>query len=182
MASAHGNHTDDRGAERAEFEATYERHVEGVYRFCLSRTSNPAVAQEIAQKVFAEAWNRWAEIYSPSRPITPWLYTVARHMLSGQQRDRRRKEDLVRTLGAVQPRYADDPCDELVRTHTARVLVGSLRSLPPGQRQVVGLCLLNECSYEAAAAALHIPIGTVRSRLSRARMNLALAVRAANGS
>ena len=103
-------------------------------------------------------------------------------MLSGQQRDRRRKEELVRTLGEVQPRYADDPCEELFRTHTARALVGSLRSLPPAQRQVVGLCLIDECSYEAAAAALRIPVGTVRSRLFRARMNLALAVRRANGS
>ncbi len=181
MASPHGNRPDDRGAERADFEATYERHFNGVYRFCLSRAGNPAVAQEITQKVFAEAWKRWDDIASPSLPIAPWLFSVARHMLSGQQRDRRRKEELVRTLGEVQPHYADDPCEELARTHTARALVGSLRSLSPAQRQVVGLCLIDECSYEAAAAALRIPVGTVRSRLSRARMNLALAVRRANG-
>jgi RNA polymerase sigma factor (sigma-70 family) len=181
MAPRHGNEPEDRGAERTEFEAAYEHHLDGVYRFCLSRTGDPAVAQDITQKVFAEAWKRWSEIHSPTRPIAPWLYGVARYMLSGQRRDHRRKEDLVRSLGAVQPRYADDPCEELVRTHTARALVGSLRSLPPAQRQVVGLCLINECSYEAAATALHIPIGTVRSRLSRARMNLALAVRSADG-
>jgi RNA polymerase sigma factor (sigma-70 family) len=182
MAPPHGNDPDVPGAAKAEFEMAYKRHLRGLYRFCLSRTGNPAVAQEITQKVFAEAWKRWSDISTPGRPIAPWLYTVARYMLSGQLRDRRRKEDLVRTLGAVQPRYADDPCEELVRSHTARVLVGSLRSLPPAQRQVVGLCLLNECSYEAAAAALHIPVGTVRSRLARARVNLALAVRTANGS
>jgi len=182
MAPPHGSDPDGRGAGQGEFEAAFERHFDGVYRFCASRTGNPAVAQEIAQKVFAEAWKQWGEISTPGRPIAPWLFTVARHMVSGQQRDRRRKENLVRTLGAVQPRYADDPCDELVRSHTARALVGSLRSLPPGQRQVVSLCLLNEWSYEAAAAALHIPVGTVRSRLSRARVNLALAVRGANGS
>lgn len=182
MAPPDGNHPDDRGGERADFETAYERHFNVVYRFCLSRTGNSAVAQEITQKVFAEAWKRWGDIASPSRPLAPWLFTVARNMLSGQQRDHRRKEELVRTLGAVQPRYADDPCEELARTHTARALVGSLRSLPPAQRQVVGLCLIDQCSYEAAAAALHIPVGTVRSRLSRARMNLALAVRSANGS
>jgi RNA polymerase sigma factor (sigma-70 family) len=181
MAPPHRNDPEDRGAGRAGFEAAYERHFDGVYRFCLSRAGNPTVAQEITQKVFTEAWKRWGDISTPARPIAPWLFTVARHMLSGQQRDRRRKEDLVRTLGEVQPGYADDPCDELVRTHTARALIGSLRSLPPGQRQVVGLCLIDECSYEAAAAALHIPVGTVRSRLSRARMHLALAVRRANG-
>jgi RNA polymerase sigma factor (sigma-70 family) len=182
MAPRHGNGNEGQGAERAEFETTFECHFDSVYRFCVSRTRNPAVAQEITQKVFAEAWKQWGEISTPGRPIAPWLFTVARRMVSGQQRDRRRKEELVRTLGVVQPGYADDPCDELARNHTARALVGSLRSLPQGQRQVVGLCLLNECSYEAAAAVLQIPIGTVRSRLSRARMNLALAVRAANGS
>lgn len=181
MAPRRDTESDPRAAQRVDFENAYRRHADGMYRFCLSRTRNPALAQEISQRVFTEAWNRWGEISSPSRPITPWLFTVARNMLSSQQRDRRRKDDLLRTLGELQPGYANDPSEELARSQTARALVGSMRSLPAGQRAVVGLCLLNECSYEAAAAALHIPVGTVRSRLARARTNLALAVRAANG-
>ena len=73
MAPPRGNHLDRPGAEQADFAAAYERHFDGVYRFCLSRAGNQAVAQEITQKVFAEAWKRWGEIASPSLPIAPWL-------------------------------------------------------------------------------------------------------------
>jgi DNA-directed RNA polymerase specialized sigma24 family protein len=55
-------------------------------------------------------------------------------------------------------------------------------ALPQGQREVVSLCLLGGRSYEAAAVDLKVPIGTVRSRLARARLSLAHAVRTANGS
>jgi DNA-directed RNA polymerase specialized sigma24 family protein len=61
-------------------------------------------------------------------------------------------------------------------------LVGSLGALPEGQREVAALCLLGDSSYEAAASELEVPVGTVRSRLYRARLSLALAVRGADGS
>src|ERR1700743_3135006 len=120
---------------RAEFVSAYELHAEGLYRYCLRRVGNPGVAQDISQRVFAEAWDRWSDISSPARPITPWLYTVARNMLSGQRRDCHRTERLLRSLGELHPGYAVDPCEEVARGDAARALVGTLRSLPDGQRQ-----------------------------------------------
>jgi RNA polymerase sigma-70 factor (ECF subfamily) len=131
--------------------------------------------------VFLEAWRRRGEVDFESRPIRPWLYGVARNVLRNQRRAQRRQEATVRSLEYVHRRYAEDPSEVLVRQQAAHAVVGSLESLPAGQREVVDLCLLGDLSYAAAAGDLEVPVGTVRSRLSRARLHLALAVRAAGG-
>lgn len=180
MSPGAGPTTDDE--KRKALTSAYTRHSQGIYKFCLRRTGDETAAQEIAQKVFEEAWKKRDEVNFTSRPIGPWLYAVARNMLHNRRRDERRREDVLHRLGEVTPLHADDPSEELARRQAARALVGSLGSLPSGQRQVVSLCLLGDCSYETAAGVLEVPIGTVRSRLYRARLNLALAVRGANGS
>jgi RNA polymerase sigma-70 factor (ECF subfamily) len=71
--------------------------------------------------------------------------------------------------------FADDLDARIDAERQARELVGRLERLPGRHRDVVGLCVLAELTYEEAALALGIPVGTVRSRLSRARRRLALA-------
>lgn len=179
-ASSRGDHsTKD---ERRAFEAEYERHAPGLYRFCLSWLRDEARAKDFVQEVFEQAWKQRERVDFSSRPISPWLYGVARNMLRSQWRERARCELALASLAALACRYAEDPGEELARRETAQALVGSLGSLPDGQRQVVSLCLLGDSSYEAAAVALSVPVGTVRSRLHRARINLALAVRGADDS
>lgn len=166
--------------ERRAFEADYRLHAPGLYRFCLSRLRDEARANDFVQEVFEQAWKQRARVDFSSRPISPWLYGVARNMLSGQLRESVRCQLAVNSLGHLLRAYTEGPDEELARRDLARELLCSLDSLPEGQRQVVGLCLLGGCSYEAAATALAVPIGTVRSRLNRARLSLALAIRAAS--
>jgi len=176
------------GGPKAEAEArrvlscAYRRHADELYRFCLGWLRNPTTAEEAMATVFLEAWRRRAEVDFDSRPIRPWLYGVARNVLRNHRRAQHRQEAMVRSLECLHSRHAEDPSEEVARRQVARTLIGSLKELPDEQRQVVALCLLGDHTYETAAGDLKVPIGTVRSRLSRARVNLAGAVRTADGA
>jgi RNA polymerase sigma-70 factor (ECF subfamily) len=167
--------------ERAAFDSLYRDHADQLYGFCLRRTGNPSLAEEARATVFLEAWRRRREIDLTSRPVAPWLFGVARNVLRNQRRTEGRQDATQRDLSRLQRRHAEDLSEQLARRELASALVGSLRDLPPPQRQVVGLCLLGQRSYAAAAGTLEIPVGTVRSRLSRARLHIEIAVRAADG-
>lgn len=165
--------------EHVVFDALYRHHADRVYGFCLRRTGNVTQAEEALAIVFLEAWRRRRDVDFASRPAAPWLYGVARNVLRNQRRAMRRHDATLHSLGQVQRGRSEDVCEYVQRQQVTDALLRSLRALPPAQRDVVGLCLLGDRSYEAAAGALQIPIGTVRSRLSRARTQLASAIRAA---
>lgn len=182
MEASPGRRTRELGEPRERvFARLYRAHTDQLYRFCLKQTGNHALAEEALANVFLEAWRRLEEI-DLSRPIGPWLYGVARNVTRNQRRRQRRGEAALQSLGYVHQPHAEDASEALARRQETAVLARSLAELPLGQRQVVSLCLLGDCSYEAAARALEIPVGTVRSRLSRARLNLAIAVREAAGT
>lgn len=145
--------------------------------YCLRRGSNSA--EDVTQNVFLEAWRRREEVDFDSPP-QKWLYGTTKNVLRTQRRRELRKQKANEDLALTQRRHGEDPSEELARRSAARAIVRSLTSLPETQRQVVCLCLLGDCSYEEAADHLKVPVGTVRSRLSRARRQLVLAVRAAD--
>ncbi len=164
--------------ERAAFDAIYRLHGDRVYRFCLRRTGNHALADEARAIVFLEAWRRRHEVDFSSKPIAPWLYAVARNVLHNQRRAESRQSAMQQRLEYLQ-RHSEDLTEHLQRRQAISALLHSLRALPPAQREVIGLCLFDDASYETAAGKLQIPVGTVRSRLSRARVQLASDLRAA---
>ena len=165
----------------AAFDALYRRYAGQVYRYCLRQTGDADVAEDALGIVFLEAWRRRADVDLTSRPVAPWLYGVARNVLRNQRRASRRRDATLRSLGHTGPPRSEDVGDRVEQRQQLDALVHSLRALPPAQRDVVGLCLLDDTTYEAAAGTLQIPIGTVRSRLSRARLQLALALRTVEG-
>ncbi len=168
--------------EGEAFAALYQRYAGDLFRFCLSRTRNRTLAEEALATIFLEAWRRRGEVNLTSEPEAPWLYGVARNVLRNQHRKQQRHRAAVHELEQLHQHHADDPSEVLERRQQADALVDSLIALPDGQRAVVNLCILGDRSYEAAAGTLKIPVGTVRSRLSRARLTLALAVRTASGN
>jgi RNA polymerase sigma-70 factor (ECF subfamily) len=168
---------DEQGSSASDadrFDRLYRRHAEQILRYCLRRTGDPAVAEDIRSEVFYEAWRRRNDVDLATRPALPWLYGVAANLLRNHVRASRRRQAAFRRLAL--PR--DDPdvwdliADQLDASERASVVVELLNALPAGERRVVLLCLVNDLSYEAAARALGLPIGTVRSRLSRARTRL----------
>lgn len=162
------------GDEQA-FTALYRRHQASVYRFALHMSGSVDVAEEVTQEVFMFLI-RGAKLYDAKRgSLAGFLYGVARnHVLRRLQRDRV---------------YCDPPDDEahgvdddtfggIVRSQRIDCLRKALLALPEHYREVVVLCELEEIDYAGAAEALGIPIGTIRSRLNRARAMLAERLRA----
>jgi RNA polymerase sigma factor (sigma-70 family) len=182
MPALHPPTQTQRHGEYAAFDVLYRRHADQVYWFCLRRTGDTAQADEARAIVFLEAWRRRSEVDLSSRPAAPWLYGVARNVLRNQRRAVRRYDATMLSLVHVERGRSEDISEHVQRRQVVAALMRSLQSLPPAQRDVVVLCLLGGRSYEAAARVLHIPVGTVRSRLSRARLHLALAIRAADGT
>lgn len=161
------------GDEEA-FACLYRRFRPVVYRFALGMTGSPAMADDVAQETFMIVM-REAERFDASRgAVGSYLRGIARHLVFR----RLRRESRFVPLGDGprewnDPSPAADPAATLARDDEVRRVHAALLRLAPRLREVLVLCELSGLSYAAAAETLRVPIGTVRSRLSRARAALA---------
>ncbi len=126
---------------------------------------------------FLEAWRLRERLLPEGDSPLPWLLGIATNVLRNTTRAARRHRDALQRLpGAPGPPGVPDFADELVdRMHDAARLTAAhaaLDRLRRSDREVVMLCVWSGLDYAAAAEALGVPIGTVRSRLSRARRRL----------
>ena len=159
------------GDEEA-FVTLYRRRQGAVYRFAMQMSGSTALAEEVTQDVFLLLIRDGAR-YDPSRgTVAAYLYGIARNqMLRRLEQDRAyvaMDEDVSETLPSL-----DDPLADLTREERLQALRQAVLSLPPSYREVVVLCDLHEVDYAEAALVLECPVGTVRSRLHRARALLA---------
>ena len=122
--------------------------------------------------MFLEAFRRRSEVVVEGK-LLPWLYGIATNVLRNRRRALWRHRDLVAQL-ARQPGTDVTP-DVAARSEAAeqmRSVLKRIAKLPRPQQDVIALCIWSGLDYEEAAAALGVPVGTVRSRLSRARASL----------
>lgn len=140
-----------------------------LYRSCRVRLSSqiaavmgdPGEASDLVQEAFARAWNHWSRIANYDDP-EGWVRRVAYRLAVGHWRRARR---LV-----LRPDVRPDPAEP----HEDHLdLLAALRSLPIRQRQAIALHYLADLSVEETAAELAVPVGTVKSWLSRGRARLA---------
>jgi RNA polymerase sigma-70 factor (ECF subfamily) len=144
-----------------------------VFAFCLRRTADRALAEDLAATVFLEAWRRREHVDLTLRSPRPWLFGVAANVLRNSRRAMRRHQAvLARIHPGVDPGFADAADARLDGERAMVALRASVAGLPRREREVLELVAWAELSYAEAAEALAIPIGTVRSRLSRARARL----------
>jgi RNA polymerase sigma-70 factor (ECF subfamily) len=155
--------------------ALFRRRQADVYRFALHMSGTPALADDVTQDVFLIVM-REAPRYQPGRSsVTAWLCGIARNCVR-QRLDRdARLESLASTSedDGVLPAVQFDPLGELSRAERIAMLRRAVLALPIRYREVVVLCDLEELTYADAAGALGCAIGTIRSRLHRARAMLA---------
>jgi RNA polymerase sigma factor (sigma-70 family) len=158
------------------FERLFDRHANSIFAFCARRTGDWIVAEDLMSATFLHAWRRRTDMQpAPDGPV-PWFYGIAANLVRRHLRSvDRSRQAMSRTLPSeVEP----DPSDEIAaRVDGARRLdrtLRALRSLSESDQDLFVLCVWQELSYEEAAAALGIAVGTVRSRLSRARSRLRL--------
>jgi RNA polymerase sigma-70 factor (ECF subfamily) len=146
----------------------YRRRQASIYRFALQMSGSPALAEDVTQEVFI-ALLRDGKSYDATRGALNWfLLGIARNLM----RQRLGREQFYAPWGDDESDRAvstSNPLDELSRSETIETIRSAVLSLPPRYREVVVLCELQELSYAQAAAVLNCAIGTVRSRLHRAR-------------
>lgn len=162
-----------RSGEAEAFGLLFERHAKAVYNYCFRRVGSWAAAEDLLSVVFLEAWRRRGKELPPDK-VLPWLYGIATNVVRNRRRSERRYAAALRRLPTA-PTALDFAPDVDERVDDERRMAGALElleSLPRREQDVFALCAWMELSYEDAAAALGIPVGTVRSRLSRARTRM----------
>jgi RNA polymerase sigma-70 factor, ECF subfamily len=171
------------GDEEA-FAALYRRRQGGVYRFALQMTGNTGTAEEVTQEVFMTLI-REAKQFDPAKgSLKAFLYGIGRNYALRYLERERPYVSLAENLGdgfdaAWEPATQGDLLAELTQTEAIERVRQAVLALPPNYREVVVLCDLHEMGYTEAAAVMGCAVGTVRSRLHRARALLLVKLKSA---
>lgn len=162
-----------RAGDPEAFGLLFDRHAKLIYNYCFRRIGNRATAQDLLSMVFLEAWRRRDKELPPDK-VLPWLYGIATNVIRHQRRSGGRFAAALSRLpkADAEADFADDSAERVDYERQAAQALGLLRTLPQREQDVFVLCVGMELSYEDAALALSLPVGTVRSRLSRARGRL----------
>lgn len=154
------------------FGLLFQRHGARIHGYVLRRTGDPNLAEDIVAVVFLEAWRQRAgvELHQPS--ALPWLYGVAANVIRHQHRSRRRHHAALDRLAHLPPASPALVERQAQAAADARRVLEQIRSLPRRERDVLVLSVWEGLSHAEIAVALDTTIGTVKSRLSRARARL----------
>ena len=154
------------------FGLIYDRHAPTVLRF-LGRRVGAEVAEGLAGELFRIAFERRKTFDTSRETALPWLYGIGSNLLLKHRRGEARRLRASARMAA-----ADEPTDRrrsgaALDAHVLFPRVAdAIESLPDGEREALLLFAWEDLSYQSVAAALELPIGTVRSRLNRARAHL----------
>jgi RNA polymerase sigma-70 factor (ECF subfamily) len=163
--------------EEAAFVQLYRRHKDAVYRLALLYCGSTAHAADVTQETFVHFIIAPGQFDPMRGTLGAWLCGIARNMArkaAGGREDSTDPDDLFDDSTLDEDRIdRDTPLERILRGETAEHVRRALAALAPHYRDVLILCELSELSYAEAAQLCGIDIGTVRSRLSRARAKLA---------
>jgi RNA polymerase sigma-70 factor, ECF subfamily len=180
------DHTDDAGDDEAllgqvadgakqAFVALYRRRSDDVYRFAYAMAKSRSVAQDVTQEVFLNVLENAARFDARKGSVRAWLFGCARHVILDRLRlESRWTSELPE--GAAEGATDCRNEEQLLAEQRIGWLHAAIAELPVEYREALVLCELQELSYAETAIVLDCPIGTVRSRLHRARALLAAAL------
>jgi RNA polymerase sigma-70 factor (ECF subfamily) len=160
----------------AEFRRAFESYGSSIFRFAASRVG-PVEAEDVVAEVFVTAW-RIRATYSPERGsgVEAWLIGVASKVIARHRHAERRwaksRKEAARTLEMTSDDGIDAADERLSDAAEHARILAALMHIPSREREPLLLHVINDMSYESISAALDIPIGTVRSRISRGRSRL----------
>ena len=138
-------------------------HIPRLRRYARALVGDRYLADDLVQDTLERAWNKFY-LWRPGSDLRAWLFTIMHNVFVNETRRRRyQMEQLMEEVPQVAVRAPQSEQLEL------RDVDRALRALPVEQREVVLLVAVEQFSYEEVSGALDIPIGTVMSRLSRAR-------------
>ncbi len=156
------------------FAVIYERHFAQIYRYVARRTGASA-ADDLTAEVFLRAFARRDRFDPAAMSARPWLYGFAANIVADHLRQQRRRSRAY--VHAIEPdpgpaTTTAEVDDRFDATLLAPQVNRALASLSAAERETFLLFALGELSYSEVAAALDIPIGTVRSRIAKARAKM----------
>lgn len=169
------------GKDASAFEQLMRLHEKSVYNICYRMTNSPDDALDLSQEVFLKLWRTLSQ-YQFDAAFTTWLYRLTQNVcLDHLRREKRRRHGSL-TLTAEQtpdegeelsvPDPAPLPEEQLLFREQQKTIQAAMAQLPVEQREVLQLRVVQGLAYEQIAEIMALPVGTVKSRLSRARMQL----------
>lgn len=157
------------------FEELFDAHARVVYNHAFRLTGDWSTAEDVVSLTFLEAWRLRAKLDPEGGSPRPWLLGIATNTVRNSRRAARRHAAALSRLPPNEP--VRDFADEIAARMDDRELLDTVRlaldHLRRGEREVLALCVWSGLDYATAARTLGVPVGTVRSRLSRARKKLA---------
>ncbi|MFF7814634.1 RNA polymerase sigma factor [Streptomyces sp. NPDC007945] len=163
-----------RAGDPAALGEAYDEHARVLFQYAYRMCGDRAAAEDVVSATFLEAWRCRGKVHAEGGSLRPWLFGIATNVVRGAAREARRRDAALARMpdrgvlpdfsDAVDARLADEE-----RLRAARVALGRLRRR---EREVFGLVVWAGLDYATAGEALGVPVGTVRSRLSRARERL----------
>ena len=164
-----------RHGDTAAFGELFERHAKPIYNYCFRRTADWAIAEDLTSTTFLIAWRSVGRESLQAESALPLLYGIATNALRNRKRSVRRGRDAFARLPLAriaEPDFADEAVQRADDAAAMRSLLELFARLPQREQDVLALCEWSDLSYDDAATALGVPIGTVRSRLARGRNRL----------
>ena len=166
-----------RHGSSAALASLFDCYADRIYNYCFRRTADWDTAEDATSTVFLEAWRARDRVLLHHDSALPWLYGIATNVCRNLTRKQRRHLVAVSRLPRQRdaPDHAEDVASRLDDERRMARLLNEVRALPKRDQDVLALVVWAGLSYEEAAAALDVPVGTVRSRLARARQRLSAA-------
>ena len=164
-----------RAGDPTAFSELFDSFSKAVYNHAFRLTADWSTAEDVMAATFMEAWRLRDRVDPEGGSLRPWLLGIATNTARNQYRSNRRYRAAASAAAAAELSVPDHAEEVAGRVDDRRLLARALTALAGlrrPEREVVALCLGEGLDYEAAAEALGIPVGTVASRLSRARGKL----------
>ncbi|HSS21652.1 MAG TPA: RNA polymerase sigma factor [Pyrinomonadaceae bacterium] len=157
------------GGDARAFETLYDRLQGGIYRYALRMTGSQTTAEDVTQEVFLSLIRDRCDYVESKGKFKSYLYAMARHRLLRKLERERNFVSLEADDDRSEPVSCHDPFLDLARAEVIDLVRQAVLSLPAHFREVIVLCYLQEMNYADAGEIIDCPVGTVRSRLARAR-------------
>jgi RNA polymerase sigma factor (sigma-70 family) len=164
-----------RAGDADAFGAVFDACAKSVYNHAFRLTGDWSAAEELMAMTFLEAWRNRDRIAPDGGSLRPWLLGIATNLARGQRRAARRYRAALARLAVTDELadFAEHVSGRLDDAARIKALQRALGGLPRHEMEILALCVWSGLGYAEAAEALSVPVGTVRSRLSRARVRLA---------
>ncbi|WP_107097330.1 RNA polymerase sigma factor [Streptomyces aureus] len=167
-----------RDGDPSAFAELFDSYARSVYNHAFRLTGDWSVAEDVMAATFLEAWRLRQKVDPAGGSLRPWLLGVATNVSRNHCRGNRRYRaaaDAYAAAGQAEASVPDHASEVAGRIDDRRRIAATLRALGTlrrTEREVLVLCLWEGLAYTEVAQALRVPVGTVRSRLSRARARL----------